>query len=637
MRHLRSLAAIFLALLLAVLPAAAAETINSFTSNVVLLADGSVDITEIIEVNVEGYEIRRGIYRDIPTIQINDDNSRLRSNLNVVEVLRDGQTEPYAVESLGGGFVRIRIGDANVFLDHGPTRYTIRYTMTRMARLFADNDELYWNATGNYWNFPILRAVATIRLPDGAVIENLVGYTGRVGSTEQDVTITRTSDNTATIRANRELAPGEGVTVAAMFQKGIIPEPSDTQRAIWWLSDHRDLILPLIAVGIILLYYFFAWSGVGRDPRKGVIIPLFHPPKGYSPALVHYIHRMGWENSGWTAFTASIFDLGVKGLLKIDNAKKTLKVTVTGKEPAEPLPPGEELLFGYFRSRGSVVVDTTNGPKLNETRGEFVKTLESENRQVYFNHNFGYVVVGFVLSLAALGALVLLDVAQPISLILAVVGGFVIGLFAGLFRRFWNGGVAGRFIFGVWAIIIFLNFGGGLASFLDDIRIDTSLIAAASIAVINVIFAILMRAPTVQGRKVMDQIEGLKMYLETAEEKRLNMEGEPPMTIERCERILPYAIALKVEKPWSEHFEAELARNAVADATGTTYQPRWYSGTNWSSSKGGFSNTVAAATSGMAAAMVAAQPVSSSSSGFSGGGGGGSSGGGGGGGGGGGW
>jgi uncharacterized membrane protein YgcG len=627
-----------LAVLVAALPAAAAETINSFVSDVELNADGSVDVTEVIEVNVEGNEIRRGIYRDIPTLQINDDNSRLRANLEVVEVRRDGRPEPYSLESPGGGFVRIRIGDADVWLDYGPTRYTIRYTMTRMARFFADHDELYWNATGNYWNFPILSAVTNIRLPAGAVIGDLAGYTGRVGSTEEAVTITRTADNAATFRATRTLAPGEGMTIAAMFQKGVIAEPSEWQRLVWWLSDNRDLILPLIAVGIILLYYFLAWSGVGRDPARGTIIPLFHPPKGFSPALVHYIHRMGWENSGWTAFTASIFDLGVKGLVKIDNVKKTLKVTVTGKEPGEPLPPGEALVFSYLRSKGTVVVNTTNGPKINEVRGDFIKALEAENREVFFRNNTGYVLGGVALSIAVLGALVLLDVIPFVSLILAVVAGFALGLFTGLFNRFWKSGLAGRFIFFVWGAIILINFGSGLASFLDDIRLDTSLLAAASVAALNIVFAILMRAPTVQGRKIMDQIEGFKMYLETAEERRLNMENVPPMTIERFERILPYAIALKVEKPWSDHFDAELKRNAVSDATGTTYHPSWYHGSDWSSGKGGFSNTVAAASSGMAAAMIAAQPVSSSSSGFSGGGGGGgSSGGGGGGGGGGGW
>ena len=148
-----------------------------------------------------------------------------------------------------------------------------------------------------------------------------------------------------------------------------------------------------------------------------------------------------------------------------------------------------------------------------------------------------------------------------------------------------------------------------------------------------------MRAPTVAGRKLMDQIDGFKMYLDTAEKNRLNYveKGEPPMTVDRFEAILPFAIALGVEKPWSQRFEADLARNAVAGASGA-YSPAWYSGADWRSSSSGISNTVSSISTGMSAAMIAAQPSSSSGSGFSGGGGGGgSSGGGGGGGGGGGW
>jgi uncharacterized membrane protein YgcG len=632
------LVALLCLILLAAFPVTAAEVINNFASNVTLRTDGSVAVTEVVDVTAEGIEIRRGIYRDIPTFLINPDGSRLRASLRVEGVERGGRPEPYNVEQLGNGFVRIRIGDADVFLEDGRHRYTIRYTMTRMVRQFADHDELYWNATGNYWAFPILSAVAAITLPDGAVIADLAGYTGEVGSTEQAVRITRTSDTTATFRTTRALAAGEGLTVAAMFQKGIIAEPSGSDRLLWWISDHRDLIYPLIAVIGVLLYFLLAWSAVGRDPAKGTIIPLFHPPKGFSPALVHYVHRMGWQNSGWTAFTASIFDLGVKGLVVIDNVKKTLKVTVTGRQPEAALPPGEKLLFDYFTSKGSVTVNTTNGPKLNETRGDFVKALETENRQVYFNNHTGYVLAGVALSLAAIGALVLLDVVRPLYLILGIVGGIVIGLFAGLFKRVVSGNAGSIFIFVVWGFIALANFGSGLLSWFSEFRIDTPIVAAASIVVINVIFAVLMRAPTVQGRKVMDQIDGFKMYLETAEANRLNIEGEPPMTIERFERILPYAIALDVEKPWSDHFEAELKRNAVSDAADGSYHPRWYHGSDWSSSRGGFSNAVNAATAGMAAAMIAAQPVQSSSSGFSsGGGGGGSSGGGGGGGGGGGW
>src|SRR5690606_24899189 len=137
-------------------------------------------------------------------------------------------------------------------------------------------------------------------------------------------------------------------------------------------------------------------------------------------------------------------------------------------------------------------------------------------------------------------------------------------------------------------------------------------------------------APTVHGRKVMDEIDGFKMYLETAEKERLNFQDEPDMSVQRFEAILPYAMALGVEKPWSERFEKDLARHAAKDAEG--YSPLWYSGGNFSA--GSFARTMGGVATGLSAAMIASQPQASSSSGS---GGGGFSGGGGGGGGGGGW
>ncbi|WP_188569615.1 DUF2207 domain-containing protein [Youhaiella tibetensis] len=630
------LAATFVMLVTLAAPALAAEVIRRFDADIALAKDGTVSVTERISVNAEGYSITRGIFRDIPTTLTNANGSLLRSNLDVISVTRDGHPEQFALEDLENHFKRIRIGNPDVYLRNGMHTYEIRYTMTRMARSFQDHDELYWNVTGNYWNFPIIEASASVTLPEGAVISNLVGYTGPVGSNERAVTVTRTSDNTATFKATRQLDSGEGMSVALAFQKGVLEAPGGLTGLGYWLSDHRDTVLPLVAVLLVLAYNLFAWDMVGRDPPRGTIIPLFHPPKGYSPGLVHYISEMGWKRDGWTAFTASIFDLGVKGLIRIDQTTKKLRITLTGKQPDGQLPPGEALLYGYLNAKGNLTVDTTTGPELNQKRSEFISTLQSENRQVYFRNNTGYVFLGGMLAVLMLGAMVFFEVLDPLWLIVAVIAGVAIGLFTSLFSSFWSGGGFSRFVILVWVGIAGFNLIGAGSDVISGFRVDTAVFAAASIVLITIVFAILLRAPTVQGRRVMDQIDGFKMYINTAEKERLNLINEPPMTIERFESILPFAIALGIEKPWSHYFQSELARNAVAGAAVATYSPGWYSGRDFSS--GNFSNTVSTVASSMTSAMVAAQPQSSSSSGFSGGGGGGGgSGGGGGGGGGGGW
>ena len=632
----RQLALVLATLVVFAAPAFAVEAIQSFDSKVTLAADGTVDVFETIAVNGEGSQIRHGVYRDIPTQLINDDKSRQRSDLDVKSVFRDGKPEPYSLEGLGAGFKRIKIGDADTWLDDGIHTYQIHYTMSRMGRFFADHDELYWNATGNYWAFPILKATAEITLPAGARISGVVGYTGVAGSPEKAVTASTDGGNTASFVAQRELRAGEGMSVAVEFQKGILVEPQGAAALADWLSDHRELVFPLLAALIVLGYNLWAWNAVGRDPKKGTIIPLFHPPEGLDPAQVHYISGMGFKQNGWTALTASIFDLGVKGLVTIDTAGKSTTINATNASPAAALPPGEGSVYEFIKARGSVSLDKTDGPALNTRRSALVSEIKGKSGETYFRNNVAYTLLGVALAAVLLLGLVWLDVIDFGMLIVAVIVAIVVGVVVGVFGNHGGGSVVGRVFLIVWIGIVGFNLAGSALSFVSGMRIDLGLVGAASIIIVEIVFAFLMRAPTVAGRKLMDQIEGFRMYLQTAEANRLNYvdKGEPQMTIKRFESILPFAIALGVEKLWSQRFEADLARNAVADATGGSYSPLWYTGGDWSSGSRGFSSAVSSVASGMSAAMIAAQPSSSSGSGFSGGGG---SGGGGGGGGGGGW
>jgi uncharacterized membrane protein len=139
-----------------------------------------------------------------------------------------------------------------------------------------------------------------------------------------------------------------------------------------------------------------------------------------------------------------------------------------------------------------------------------------------------------------------------------------------------------------------------------------------------------MPAATPKGQEVRSAIEGLRLYMETAEKLQLNAvevgsEAPPPMTKERYEKFLPYAVALGVEAPWTRHFERLIPEQAAA------YSPTW---TNMGSGSHSLAGLSGALVSQMSSGVTSAMPQGSSSSGS---GGGGSSGGGGGGGGGGGW
>ena len=146
----------------------------------------------------------------------------------------------------------------------------------------------------------------------------------------------------------------------------------------------------------------------------------------------------------------------------------------------------------------------------------------------------------------------------------------------------------------------------------------------------SVLFHRLLQAPTRAGRALLDEIEGLRMYLTIAERDRLNALHPPEETPATFERFLPYAFALDVDQAWAERFAAVLAQHAGPTST-TGYSPTWYRGTD---PIGTTPAALGSALAGLGPAVAAASTAPGSSSG---GGGGGSSGGGGGGGGGGGW
>jgi uncharacterized membrane protein YgcG len=143
-----------------------------------------------------------------------------------------------------------------------------------------------------------------------------------------------------------------------------------------------------------------------------------------------------------------------------------------------------------------------------------------------------------------------------------------------------------------------------------------------------VVFGRLVRAPTKDGRTLLDQIEGLKLYLSVAERDELERmpapgaSSPPILDAKRYETLLPFAVALEVEDAWTTKFTAAVGAAAAASATAGI---SWYHG-GGVSDLGSLSQAVGSSLSSQIASS--SSPPGSSS----GGGGGGSSGGGGGGG-----
>lgn len=86
----------------------------------------------------------------------------------------------------------------------------------------------------------------------------------------------------------------------------------------------------------------------------------------------------------------------------------------------------------------------------------------------------------------------------------------------------------------------------------------------------------LLKVPTAAGRKALKHLAGFQLFLTTGRHSP-NFDHHPPeRTPELYEKYLPYALALDVEKQWTEQFIHVIP--AFKEDGG--YLPEWYTSTN---------------------------------------------------------
>ncbi|WP_172684204.1 DUF2207 domain-containing protein, partial [Desulfosarcina cetonica] len=166
---------------------AARERIRSYDSRIDIHTDGQVVVTETLRVVSTANQIRHGIYRDFPTRYRNDRGGEVVVRFDVLDVRRDGRPEAYHTQSLSNG-IRVYMGKKDVLLKPGEYTYTLVYRTDRQIGFFDDYDELYWNVTGNGWDFAIDQVQARVRLPAGADVVRHAAYTGPAGDDGRDFT-----------------------------------------------------------------------------------------------------------------------------------------------------------------------------------------------------------------------------------------------------------------------------------------------------------------------------------------------------------------------------------------------------------------------------------------------------------------
>jgi len=600
--------------------------ITSFQDDITLNPDSTFSVTENIEVNFT--QDRHGIFRDLDTQLI---------SAEIKEVLNEND-EPwnYTIESFDYG-TRIKIGDANTLIN-GPQTYKIRYDVSGGIRFFEDHDELYWNATGNFWETYIKNASAVIHLPDGIRKSDITTacYTGSIGSEGDDCTA-NTADGMVTFFATREFQPYEGLTIVVGIPKGFLtqpaslkvmsnisggdvylndnPEPSceadctldlppgnyKVQLKKWSYSDSGITEVGLSAgeakeinIDVSMLWwrrilgatYALLMLFIGIEPiitfyRKGrdkgkdkTIIAEYEAPDKLPPVEMGSLVD---ERADMRDISSTIIDLAVRGFLTIKEI------------------PGVKLWI-FKTPNDYELIRTTPKPGKPTVLNEFENRLMEDIFESKQTKKLSELRNNFYTKLPKLKEIVYESLVKKEYFPQSpdktrtkyIIKGFLL-IFVSFFITFIE--------------IAFLSTGFSTFIFINGF--------------LTLIFARSMPQKTEKGTEAYQKILGFRLYMETAEKDRLKFQEKENLFYE----LLPYAMTLNIVKKWSKAFDGVLKDS-----------PDWYKGNQKGFNMPVFINSMNSMSSQVQQSFASRSSSSGSggsgfSGGFSGGGGGGGGGG----------
>lgn len=571
------------------LPVQAEEKINYFGTVLEIDLDGTLHVGEIITVTAENDKINHGIYRDIPTQYTDTWGITYPTELTIESVMQDGKEQEYHTEKKSGG-TRVYIGKKNEIISPGVYEYSIEYSVKKTLAHFDTHDELYWNVTGNSWEFPIEKIKAWVILPSGIPKESVTtkAYTGEKGSTAGEYSVEQYTDEYGNsgplFTTNKLLGLQEGFTIVTGWKPGFVSRPTQHEKVQFFLRHNWQTAISVVGLVLLFSYYFILWFMVGRDPKKGTIIPQYEPPKGISPCRMRYLKKMNFDNE---CITSQIIDMASRGFLSITETASEFTFKKQENKTKTGFPEDDIILTALFSGKTTFVLQKNS---YSASAEDVFTRIKNHIQEIYKKEIDG---VDFHLNRRYFyGALIIFS---PFFLVLFVSN--VTILFAAVWLSIWTFGVAMLVKMAAAAIQKFSNSknmaNGYSACFLscfalifvaaevfafflfftEGLTIVNTTIMILYVAV-HGIGAYLLTRRTITGRAMLDYLEGFTLFLSVTEKDRLNFFHPVEMTPELFQKYVSYAFALGVDQAWSERFTTAFTPKGGKN----TFEPQWYHG-----------------------------------------------------------
>ena len=541
-RFLTSLSLIFMMFLLNA-GSLIAEAIKKYDVSIQINKNGTLTVNEVIDYEFDN-ALKHGIYRDVPLRSKKSGTDIYKSHVKMNSVKRNGESEEYTSDISYEG-VSYRVGSADRYVDSGINKYEFNYTIYNAVFEKDGIYQVYFNPIGQFWNVPIESADVSISFENNVPVgenevQQLEVYTGEYGETGKNYTIVQES-GIIKIKTNEILEPRNGLSFRLNLKTDKISPTWLDKLEVLYYADPLIIAGPVIIL-MLAIYGFVTWFLFGRDPAGKAVIPEFNIPKDISPMYAAYIKGVRDPKEMLTIGMLSLLSKDyVTAEDKEGNGKNVKYRLVKDTERNSELSSEEKALLSVLSDDEKNIFKNEQG--LYDAAKKILGTLETRyNKKIYIDNNlFKY------------------------PFILGIIMVFIIGM--GIQN------IAGSIIDGMGFIIpIIIIFFSSLTIVLSILKRAfsqntllsmlirlivvmclgimtqmTGFIITVIIFIMYSIYSKLIGKYTNEGIRHKEYLEGMKMYIKTAEANQIMKFNDVDELVGYFKGILPYAVALGVK------------------------------------------------------------------------------------------
>lgn len=546
-----------------IISAQEAFLIDKADINMIVNEDGSVDITETLDLDFSTY--RHGLIRYIP-------------NTYEMKITEDGETntkryyfpvtdvkcsDDFEISGDSNG-ISVKIGDPDKTII-GKKQYTISYhVQTRDLRLKSKEQALYWNLLSGF-DTQTNSLTYRIEMPKTFDSSKVFTYTGAYGEYGSLLT-SEVNGNVITGHMNGTLYNNQSATIRVNLPEGYFNFPE--------IKDYT--LMNSTISGILLVIFFLLFLKFGRDDDVVVTVE-FSAPNGMNSAEVGVVIDDMVQNKD---IISLIIDWANRGYIRIHDKDSGFELEKISEMSSADSKGYERIFFNaIFKEKDVVSEQDMKDQKVGNALHNAKSMLQNyfnrnAKRRIYSNTSlvlqilmiFVIMIPGALFTIMAghetygLFAIYFLFLIPTVLLGVSTIAWVFIMRFRYTMKRSVFMAVSAVLIV-VEAILMAVT---AVLQYIAGVSL-IGMIVCAVVTLLLIIIMVFMEKRTKQGSEWLGKILGFKEFIISCEKDQLEMlvKDDPSMFY----AVLPYAYVMGITDVWVKKFE-----------TISVVSPDWYVG-----------------------------------------------------------